>query len=230
MEATLASAMVKLTKTEHPIAALLHKHQMQSLNAEIVRLQRVVDEGEIIFSHPSPLQPPNWAPILGRLILFPLNWLRRMYGRLSLTRQHPVQEKQREEVAQVRTEIEGLQAKQLTGILTPLTVQEEYEIDAHYYAVYRQLKASFPVDDTTPEQRAAQDEAIDFTSSHAHRAKQLQVALKKSELKDGHQVLVQPLVRALTEKQAMKIDPRLVMEIWDEYKANFELTESELGK
>ncbi len=222
----LASAGAKLARTEHPISVLRHKYQLESLRQEAARLQRAIEEGEEVLAGPVPLQPLwFWGPI---------NWARRTFGRKQVVRQvgDPAAFKAKlDQVRQQKAELEKLIDERLVGILTPLNVGEDYEVNAHYYYVRRLVQASFPSTDTTPEQRKFQDEAVEFTCDHALDAKRLELSLKTAVPgPGGNLVLVDPPTRVLTTAEAKKLDPRLTREIWDQYRAAFELSEDELGK
>lgn len=233
MNEELASAAAKLAKTEHPITVLRSKFQLLDLKREADRLQEVLKEGEGIFVSPTPLQPaawwPSWLQALGRFFLWPLNQMRQR-GKKRLDMQHPGDSVIQGKLAEIKGQMDKLEDRKLHGILTPITVTENYECQAHYYAVRRQVEASFPKENTTPAERKAQEEAINFTAYHALNAKKVELALKKAIEVDGQFVLRQPVQRLLTQKEARELDPRISMEIYEAYTQNFELTDDEIKK
>lgn len=214
----LVSAMAKLAKTEHPISVPRHKYLLEDLRKEAARLQDRLKHGDLV-----PMRPGPSA-----------NWARRLLGRFRLQRQPLLDEVLEKQLAEIKERTEKLDRQQIVGILTPLTIQEEHECEAHFYATRRGVGASFQLEDSTAQQRQFEEEALDFASNHALLAKRLECSLKKSvwEERDGEriQVLIKPLQRALTAKSAREIEPRIAGEIYQEYMQAFELTGDEVKK
>lgn len=214
----LVSAMAKLAKTEHPISVPRHKYLLEDLRQEAARLHGRLQHGDLV--------PVSLGPSA--------NWARRLLGRFRLQRQPVLSAVVKKQMAELKERIEKMDKDLLQGILTPLTIQEEHECQAHYYAVRRGVKASFSFENSTPEQRAFEEEAVNFASNHALLAKQLECSLKECDFRpEGDemvQILATPLKRALTPSAARQIDPRIASEIRMEYVKAFELTDDEVKK
>jgi hypothetical protein len=217
MDDVLASGAAKLATTEQPIAVPRHKFTLLSLREEALKIERALEQGEQVAIRSSLTLPGAWPVWLQRL----LHWLHRPFINTRLITRPASEAPLQEKLNAIRKTIDQLAIEHITGILTPLTLADEAECNAHYYKTVRHLEAAMPQEETK-EGAQARQEAIDFTAGHYMAAKRVECALKKKE--DGR------LVRALTTKQAHALDPRITTEIWILYRATFELTEDELGK
>jgi hypothetical protein len=225
MDETLASAAAKLATTEHPIAVHRHKHLIHGLKDEAARLERVLTQGDEIVAQ-SALKLPAFFPAwLQRLI----RWAARPLLRARLQQRAVAPELIRAQLQDLKQRTATATNDVLRGILTPLTVSDDAECHAYYFKTRRHLEASLPEEITEDGQRA-RAEAIEFTTNAYLLAKRVECALKKAEERNGRLALVEPVTRALTNKEAHALDPRLTAEIWTEYRQAFELSEDELGK
>jgi hypothetical protein len=126
-----------------------------------------------------------------------------------------------DEAEDLRRTIAKAEDDWLVGILTPLTVADEQECDAHYIYAMRRL-SKHPPELSTVEDRVAWAEALNMTANHSVLAKRIECALKVRN-KEG-------LRRVLTYGEAKALDPRILVDLWNTYQKAFALTESELGK
>ncbi len=207
MDQEIASAGAKLALTEHPVTVLKNKYPLLDLQQEMENLQR--GAGEYL----APL--PSWWP----------GWLKRMVSKRRKPRAIPsfppayIEKK----IQEARARMKELEATNvLEGTLTPLTVGDDYEVNAFFYYIRRKVSGMFEEPETTQEGQQARDEAINISSNLAKMTKQVECVLKQKD--DGK------WVRALTYVEARKLDPRTLLEIWSEYEKHFVLTDAELGK
>jgi hypothetical protein len=224
MDDVLASGMAKLAKTEHPIAVPRHKHSLPSLRDEAARLQRVLREGDqIVVKQGLRLQGvPAWAAGA-------IRWLSKPFLKNTLQHRAPAEELLRSKLDALQENIRNLDTQMLEGVLTPLTLAEDAECNAYYYKTRRHLEVTLP-QETSPEGQKARDEAIEFTSNAYWLAKRVECALKQGTRQGDHTALAEPVARLLSVEQAHKIDPRVLADVWAEYRKAFELSEDELGK
>lgn len=200
MDEILASAAAKLSRTEYPLEPIpLDSGTLAALEREAAELERLLRDG-------AGYAKRSW---MDKLLKRPL---------VSLPASSAVVAAKLEALKARRAE---LSTKKLTGVLVPLTRQDDAVRKAYYYMTRRHLVASLPLGPDEAAQQA-REEAIDFTCGLYFNAKNVELVLKRRE---GDK-----LVPALTEAEAHKLHPNVAKEVLLQHALAFELTEEELGK
>lgn len=203
---TLALARAKVALTEIPFKVSKNVYQLLDLQAESEKLKQLAMKGPLVVTrqHFSFFGFKFWRP--------------------ALKRQEYTSAMIKAELAKLQLKFEKLKKDDLVeGFLTPLTVGDDYEINAHFIKARAQVKASFKEEETTPEGIQAKANAIELVSNLAYISKRVECAMKQ-KVPDGG------FVRLKTHAEVTTWDPRVLTEIWKKYVDAFELTDAELGK
>ncbi len=225
MPDVLSAALAKMAKTEHPIAIPRHKFAVGAWIAEAARLEKTLRKGDDIVLQ-GKIQLPAFLPFWAKRLI---RWTYGLFVRPRIEHRNPALGLLKAQIDELKELVERAPRDLVRGILTPLTIGETAEVQACYFQTRTQVSKALP-EETSEDGQIARKAAIEFTSNTYTNAKRLECALKKSEIQEGDvQVLIQPITRALTFKQALALDPRVTESILTDYNAAFELTEDELG-